>query len=182
MAIYIVIAALAIAILITLNITAYNTLVRARNKAKEAFSSIDVHLKMRYDLIPNLVEVVKGYMKHEAEIMKQVSAVRSKAASAKSENEKIIAANQAGQVIKELFATSEDYPELKSDKLFRRLSHEMIEVEDKITASRRFYNSQVNKYNNLVMQFPMSIFAKLFGFKKKDNFEIDSIERNNISI
>lgn len=178
----IIIIVVAVFLLVTINILAYNSLVRARNKAKEAFSSIDVHLKLRYDLIPNLVEVVKGHTKHEAEIMNQVAVVRANAKAAKSENEKIEAANAAGRVIGQLFATGEDYPELKSDKLFRRLSHEMVEIEDKISAARRFYNSQVNKYNNLVMQFPMSIFAKLFGFKKKNTFEIDSIERNNITL
>ena len=182
LALYVALGALGAVTLIVLNITAYNTLVKAQNKTKEAFSSIDVHLKMRYDLIPNLVEAVKGYMKHESEVMKQVTQARVKAEKATSEDEKVVAANQAGKVIKQLFATSEDYPELKSDKLFRRLSREMVEVEDKISAARRFYNSQVNKYNNLVMQFPMSIFAKLFGFKKKKTFEIDSIERQNISV
>ena len=181
-ALYVAIAIVVGLIIILSNIFAYNALVRARNKVKEAFSSIDVHLKMRYDLIPNLIEVVKGHMQHEAEIMQKVSKVRSAAESAKSENEKIAAANSAGQVIEQLFATSENYPELKSDKLFRRLSREMVDVEDKISAARRFYGSQVNKYNNLVMQFPMSIFAKLFGFKKKQTFEIEAIERNNISV
>ena len=164
------------------NICAYNTLVRARNKTKEAFSSIDVHLKLRYDLIPNLVEVVKGHMQHESEIMAKVSSVRAASSSAVSEKQKIEAANDAGNVIGQLFATSEAYPELKSDQLFRRLSHEMVEIEDKISASRRFYNSQVNKYNNLVMQFPMSIFAWFFGFKKKEIFEIKSIERQSMSL
>ena len=179
---YITIAVVAVLLIIVLNICAHNALVRAKNKANEAFSSIDVHLKMRYDLIPNLVEVVKGHMQHEAEVMKNVSAVRANANSAKSIGEKIDAANKAGQVIEQLFATSENYPELKSDKLFRRLSREMVDVEDKISAARRFYNSQVNKYNNLVMQFPMSIFAKVFGFKTEKTFEIDSIERSNISL
>lgn len=180
----IIIAACVVAalLLVTINIMAYNSLVRARNKTKEAFSSVDVHLKLRYDLIPNLVEVVKGHMQHEAEIMNQVAAVRSNAKSAKSEDEKIEVANAAGRVIGQLFATSENYPEIKSDKLFRRLSHEMVEIEDKISAARRFYNSQVNKYNNLVMQFPMSIFAKIFGFKKKNTFEINDIERTNMTI
>ena len=181
-ALYIAIGVAAALILIVVNVVAFNALVRARNKTNEAFSSIDVHLKMRYDLIPNLVEVVKGHMQHEAEVMKNVSAVRANASAAKSMSEKIEAANKAGQVIGQLFATSENYPELKSDKLFRRLSKEMVDVEDKISASRRFYNSQVNKYNNLVMQFPMSIFAKLFGFKKKKTFEINPIERDNLSL
>ena len=170
-----------IAIVIT-NIFMYNALVKARNKTKEAFSSIDVHLKMRYDLIPNLAEVVKGHMKHEAQMMNMVARVRATATQAKNEQEKINAANEAGKVLNQLFATSEDYPELKSDKLFRRLSREMVEVEDKISASRRFYNSAVNKYNNLVMTFPMSMFAKVFGFKKKQAFEINEIERQNISV
>lgn len=163
-------------------ICAYNSLVKARNKTKEAFSSIDVHLKLRYDLIPNLVNVVKGYMKHESVLMQQVADVRSKATAAQNEKEKIEAANEAGSVIGKLFATSEDYPELKSDKLFRRLSREMIEIEDKISAARRFYNSAIYKYNNMVMQFPISIVAFMFGFKKKENFQINEIERQNIKV
>ena len=103
---YIIIIVVAAALLVTINILAYNSLVRAKNKVKESFSSIDVHLKLRYDLIPNLVEVVKGHTKHEAEIMKQVAAVRAGAQTAKSEDEKIEVANAAGKVIGDLFATS----------------------------------------------------------------------------
>lgn len=179
---YVSIGVVVVLALVIANVCAYNALVKARNKTTEAFSSIDVHLKMRYDLIPNLVEVVKGHMKHEAQIMSMVSRVRSSASRAKNEQEKIAAANEAGKVLNQLFATSEDYPELKSDKLFRRLSREMVDIEDKISASRRFYNSAVNKYNNLVMQFPMSMFAKVFGFKKKQTFEINEVERQNISV
>ena len=181
-ALYIGIGAVVLVGIILANVFAYNALVKARNKTKEAFSSIDVHLKMRYDLIPNLVEVVRGHMKHEEKIMSMVANVRSTASKAKNEQEKIAAANEAGKVINQLFATSEDYPDLKSDKLFRRLSREMVDIEDKISAARRFYNSAVNKYNNLVMQFPTSMFAAVFRFKKKETFEINEIERQNISI
>lgn len=169
-------------ILLVFFISSFNSLVSAKNKTKEAFSSIDVHLKLRYDLIPNLVNVVKGYMKHESEIMTRVAEVRSKAQKAQSEEQKIVAANEAGRVITELFATGENNPDLKSDKLFRRLQREMIDIEDKISAARRFYNSEINKYNNLVMRFPTSITAWLFGFKKKKSFEIDPIEKRNVEV
>lgn len=163
-------------LLILFVISVFNNLVRARNKTKEAFSSIDVHLKLRYDLIPNLVNVVEGYRKHETEIFSRVADIRAKATAAETEKQKAVCAGEAGQLIKHLFATQEDYPELKSNKLFRRLQRELIEIEDKISAARRFYNSEVNRYNNLIMQFPTNVVAKLFGFKKKDTFELESIK------
>ena len=156
-------------------IAVFNALVKARNKTKEAFSSIDIHLKLRYDLIPNLVNVVEGYTKHEAEVLEKVAKIRKESKLADTAERKAMCANQAGEIIKTLFATQEDYPELKSNKLFKRLQRELVEIEDKISAARRFYNSEVNRYNNLIMQFPTNIVAFLFGFKKKKSFELTSI-------
>lgn len=160
----------------------FNSLIKAKNKVKESFSSIDVHLKLRYDLIPNLVNVVKGYTKHEELIMSQVADLRKKAVEAETQKQKIKIANESGAIIKRLFATSEAYPELKSNKLFKRLSRELVEIEDKISAARRFYNSEINRYNNLVMQFPTNIIAKIFGFKKLESFEIERIEKTDILV
>ena len=171
---YIVLGVLAF-LLILFVISVFNTLVRARNKVNEAFSSVDVHLKLRYDLIPNLVNVVQGYIKHESEILSKVAELRQKSTS-KDTNQKIWCANEAGRIIGNLFATKEAYPELESNKLFRRLSREMVEIEDRISAARRFYNSEVNRYNNLIMQFPTNLVAKLGGFKKRESFELETIK------
>lgn len=172
-----IIFAVVVFVILIFFISTFNTLVRAKNNAVETFSSVDVHLKLRFDLIPNLVEVVKGFEKHEKTIFEQATKLRVEAQKATDEKQKIEIANKAVPFIEKIFALGENYPKLKSSEVFLKLTQEMVEVEDKISASRRFYNSAIKNYNNLVMTFPVNITAKLFGFKKKKSFEIVSTER-----
>ena len=151
----------------------YNTLVKLRSRAKEAFSDIDVQLKRRHDLIPNLVETVKGYASHEREVFERVTQARSQAMGAKTAGEKAKAENYLSQTLKTLFAVSERYPELKASENFLELQRELRDTEDKIQAARRFYNTNTRDLNIKIESFPENIFASIFGFKKMEFFEIE---------
>lgn len=151
----------------------YNGLVSTNQQTNEAWSDIDVQLKRRYDLIPNLMETVKGYAKHEKEVFSQVSEARSAAMGASSVEEKNAAENQLSQTLKSLFAVSEAYPELKANENFLQLQDELADTENKIQAARRFYNSNVMSLNTKVQQFPANLFAKGFGFKEREYFELE---------
>lgn len=150
----------------------FNSLVRLRNRTKEAWSDIDVQLKRRYNLIPNLVETVKGYATHERELFEKVSEARSRAMGATDVKEKGKAENALSNTLKTLFAVAENYPELKASTNFLELQRELRDTEDKVQASRRFYNGNVRDFNTKIEIFPGSIIASLFGFKKMDFFEI----------
>lgn len=154
-------------------IALYNGLVSTNQQTNEAWSDIDVQLKRRYDLIPNLMETVKGYAKHEKEVFSQVSEARSAAMGASSVEEKNAAENQLSQTLKSLFAVSEAYPELKANENFLQLQDELADTENKIQAARRFYNSNVMSLNTKVQQFPANLFAKGFGFKQREYFELE---------
>ena len=156
----------------------YNKLVNARNKVENQFSQIDVQLKRRADLIPNLVEIVKGYAKHEKETFTEVVEARNKALSAGSVNEKIEANNQLTGALNKLFALAEAYPELKANENFLSLQNDLKETEDKITYARQFYNDSAMNFNNLVQMFPSNVVAGIFGFKKFDYFKIDEKEKD----
>ena len=155
----------------------YNKLVNARNKVDNQFSQIDVQLKRRADLIPNLVETVKGYAKHEEGTLTQVIEARNKAVSATSVNDKIDANNQLTGALNKLFALSEAYPDLKANTNFMSLQNDLKDTEDKITYARQFYNDSAMMFNNLVEMFPSNIVASMFGFKKYQFFEATEAEK-----
>jgi len=155
----------------------YNKLVNARNKVDNQFSQIDVQLKRRADLIPNLVETVKGYAKHEEGTLTAVIEARNKAVSAGSVNEKIDAENQLTGALNRLFALTEAYPELKANTNFMSLQTDLKDTEDKITYARQFYNDTAMSFNNLVEMFPSNIVASIFKFKKYDYFEASEKEK-----
>lgn len=170
-----------VAILIIVGILAlflvftYNSLVKSKVRAEEAWSDISVQLKRRYDLIPNLVNTVKGYAKHEKEVFNQVTKARAQALQASGVNETTKAENQFEQALKSLFAVAEAYPELKADKNYQKLQDELVDTEDKIQAARRFYNSAVRELNIKVKVFPTNIFAGMLGFSEQDFFEVTDL-------
>ena len=164
-------------------IATYNGLVRARVNTEEAWSGIDVQLKRRYDLIPNLVEVVKGYATHEKDVLTKVTEARSNAMNAQSVTEKAGAENMLAGALKSLFAVAENYPDLKANTNFLKLQEELAVIEDAIQGSRRMFNSAVKSLNIKVETFPSNIIANMFGFKKKEFFEItDVAQRENVQV
>jgi len=154
-------------------IAVYNSLIKKRNRAKEAWSDIDVQLKRRYNLIPNLVNTVKGYASHERELFEKVTQARTAAIQAKGIQEQARAENALSSTLKTLFAVSENYPQLKASQNFLELQRELRDTEDKIQAARRFYNSNVRDLAIKIESFPSNIVAKLFGFKKMELFELE---------
>jgi len=178
-----VIALVIVVAIVVLVIGAYNSLVQARNKVKNSWSQIDVQLQRRFDLIPNLVETVKGYMKHEEETLAKVTELRTSWASAKSINEKSNLDNQLSSVLKTIMAVSENYPDLKANQGFLQLQQELKETENKISYSRQFYNDSVTIYNTKVETIPTNIVASLFGFKTEELFKVDSEEaKQNVKV
>ena len=164
----IVLVVLALGIIFT-----YNGLVKLRNRTKEAWADIDVQLKRRYNLIPNLVETVKGYAVHEREVFEKVTEARSRAMGAQGMKEKAQAENMLTNTLKSLFAVSENYPDLKASVNFLELQRELRDTEDKIQAARRFYNTNVRDLNIKRESFPSNIVAQMFNFKKMDLFELE---------
>ena len=163
---------IAIIIIILVAIVAiYNGLVTARNKVKNAWAQIDVQLNRRADLIPNLVETVKGYAAHESSVFEDVTAARAGLMNANGVKEISDANNQLSNTLKTLFAVAENYPELKANENFKELQAQLAQTEDKIAYSRQFYNDSVMMYNNKCQTFPSNIFAGMFGFKEADFFE-----------
>ncbi len=172
-----------IAVLLALYIVgSYNGLIRTRNRVKEAWSDIDVQLKRRYDLIPNLVETVKGYAAHEKQVFEDVIKARSMAMSAKSVEDKTKAEDMLSGTLKSLFALSEAYPDLKASANFAKLHDELADTENKIQAARRFYNSNVLDFNSRIQQFPTNIMGSMFGFKSESYFEIAENERQPVKV
>ena len=171
MAVWIIIAIIVVALLAV--ILMYNGLIQAKNRTDEAWSDINVQLKRRYDLIPNLVNSVKGYAAHESKVFEDVSAARSAAMGATSIADKAKAENQLAGTLKSLFAVSEAYPELKASQNFQELQAELVDTEDKIQAARRFYNGNVRDFNIKLQVFPTNIFAGMLGFKTREFFESD---------
>jgi len=166
--IIIVVAVMAIAI-----IGMYNKLVKLNVRTNEAWSDIGVQLKRRYDLIPNLVDTVKGYAKQEKSVFKEVTEARASAMSAKGTKAKGEAENQITEALKSVFAVAESYPELKSNENFGKLQDELSDTENKLEASRRFYNGNVREINIAIQTFPTNIFANMLGFKERDLFEVE---------
>ena len=168
-----------IIVVVAVVIGMYNSLVSGRNHVRESWSGIDTELKRRYDLIPNLVEIVKGYARHEREVLERVVQARTTAvASSGSPEAQAKDENQLVGALKQLFAVAEAYPDLKASQNFLALQQQLAETEDRIQASRRFYNANVRDYNNRCQMFPTSLLAGMFKFEPAEFFEIDSaIER-----
>ncbi|MEK7574146.1 MAG: LemA family protein [Patescibacteria group bacterium] len=163
-----------LAVLVLSVISIYNRLVQLRLRAKEALSDIDVQLKRRYDLIPNLVETVKGYMEHERTVLENVTQARAKAAGAGGNPlERNDAENALSNTLKTLFAVAENYPDLKANANFLELQRELADTENKIQAARRFYNGNVRDLNTAIETFPSNILASLFNFKAEKFFETE---------
>lgn len=171
-----------LALLIFYVFSTYNGLVGLRNKVRDQFSQIDVQLKRRFDLIPNLVEVVKGYATHEKDTLEKVIQARNNYASAKTDAEKIMASKELSKSVMNIMALAENYPDLKANTNFLDLQNQLKEVEDKISYARQFYNDSVLMYNNKIEMIPSNIVASLFGFKKESFFEIDDKERDNVQV
>ena len=166
-----------IILLIFYGIGVYNKLVNSRNKVKDQWAQIDVQLKRRADLIPNLVETVKGYAKHEKNTLAEVIEARNKFVSAGSINEEIEANNQLTGALNKLFALSESYPELKANQNFISLQNDLKDTEDKISYARQFYNDTVTMYNTKLQVFPSNIIASMFHFEKMNFFEVDEASK-----
>jgi LemA protein len=162
---------------------AFNSLVRLRNRSKEAWSDIDVQTKRRYDLIPNLIETVKGYATHEAGVLEAVTAARAKAMGATGDA-KAEAENMLSGTLKSLFALSENYPQLKANENFLHLQQELSDTENKIQASRRFYNGNVRDLNTKIETFPTNLIAGMFGFKQMEFFgkDLTDAERQPVQV
>lgn len=172
-----------IAVLFFLVIATYNGLIKLRNQTEEAWSDIDVQLKRRYDLIPNLVETVKGYAKHEEGVFTEVTKARNMAIQATNVKDQAKAENMLTGTLKSLFAVAENYPDLKANTNFAKLQDELSDTENKIQASRRFYNGNVRDFNTKLQTFPNNIIAGFFSFKKFAFFEIeDAKERENVKV
>ncbi len=155
----------------------YNKFIRYKNKLEESLSLIDVHLKLRFDLVPNLVACVKGYMQHEKQVLTKIVSLRNAAISSKNEESRIGLANDLVSEMGRVLFLAEDYPDLKSSTLFSSFMNDLEAVENKIAASRRFYNSNTNAFNTLAQSFPSIIIARQFGFEKQKMFQIDVNEK-----
>lgn len=171
------IAIVVLVVLVLIVIGLYNNLVKLRNNRENAFSNIDVQLKQRYDLIPNLVSSVKGYAAHEKELLENVTKARAAAISATDINQKIAADNQLSAALSGLRVSVEAYPDLKANQNFQQLMTELADIENKLAASRRFFNSSTKELNNAVQTFPGNILAGMFGFQKEPMFEVSNTER-----
>jgi LemA protein len=156
----------------------YNSLVGKRNKVRNSWSQIDVQLKRRFDLIPNLVETVKGYAAHERSTLEQVTSARTSFMSAHTPEEMMKANNELTQVLGRLFAVAEAYPDLKANASFVELQEQLSKTEDKIGFARQFYNDVVMEYNNSVQMFPTNIIASIFNFREEPFFNVDDFEKN----
>lgn len=163
-------------------ISAYNGFVKLRNMVREAFSTMDVYLKKRFDLIPNLVETVKGYAKHEQATLEKVIAARNMAANATTPEERLAGENALSGTLKTLFAVAEAYPELKANVNFMDLQGQLQKIENEIASSRKYYNAIVRDYNTKTETFPSVLIAGIFGFKREPLFEIAGEERQNVKV
>lgn len=168
-----IIALVIIGVLVVALVAIYNSLISSRNRVDEAWSDIEVQLKRRYDLIPNLVETVKGYAKQESSVLENVTKARTMAMNAGSMEERLKDENMLSGALKSLFAVSEAYPDLKSNTNFLQMQNDLRDTEDKIQASRRFYNGNVRDYNTKLQTVPTNILASAFGFTARQFFDID---------
>jgi len=180
--VWLIIVLVIVVILIIWVAGTYNSLVSLRNKVKDEWSQIDVQLKRRFDLIPNLVETVKGYAKHEKETLEGVISARNKFLTADTPEKEMEANGELTNAISKLFALSESYPDLKANANFMSLQNDLKDTEDKISYARQFYNDSVLKLNNKIEMFPSNIIAGIFGFKQEKFFEIEETEKANVQV
>jgi LemA protein len=175
----IIILAIVIALLAGI-VFIYNSLVRAKVRTDEAWSDITVQLKRRYDLIPNLVNTVQGYAKHEKTVFEEVTKARTQALGAQTVGQAAAADNQFQQALKSLFAVAENYPDLKANQGFQQLQAELVDTEDKIQAARRFYNGAARDLNIKIQTFPTNIFAGVLGFRTREFFDVDANQADEV--
>ncbi|OGZ97356.1 MAG: hypothetical protein A3I44_01540 [Candidatus Sungbacteria bacterium RIFCSPLOWO2_02_FULL_51_17] len=168
-----------VAVIVLWLVFVYNGLIRGRQRIKEAWSDIEVQLKRRYDLIPNLVAAVKGYAAHENNLFENVTKARTQAMGARTAEEHAKAENMLSSTLKSLFAVAEAYPDLKANTNFLELQRELSDTENKIQAARRFYNGNVRDFNIMIESFPSSIVASVFHFMKREFFDMDEGEKAN---
>ena len=173
---------IALAVILLWAIAIYNGLIKLKNRVDEAWSDIDVQLKRRYDLIPNLVNTVKGYAAHEKEVFEKVTEARARAMSAGTTEDKAQAENMLSNTLKSLFAIAEAYPDLKANQNFLELQRELTDTEDKIQAARRFYNGNVRDFNTKIEIFPNNIFAGILNFTKRQFFEAAGAEKEVVKV
>lgn len=172
-----IIIGIIVLIIILYFIVTYNSLVKLRNRVRDQWAQIDVELKRRFDLIPNIVETVKGYAKHEGDTLKGIIEARNKFTVASTPEQEMEASNQLTSAFRQIFALSESYPDLKADTNFLGLQHNLEETENKISTARQFYNDTVLNLNNKVEMFPSNIIANMFGFKKETYFEVEEAQK-----
>lgn len=163
-------------------ITKYNAIITLRNTREKSFADIDVQLKLRFNLVPNLVETVKWYASHEKETLENVTKARTQFLNAGNIDQKMQADNMLTDTLKSLFAVAESYPDLKANHNFLQLQNELSDIENKIAAARRFFNSTTFEYNTYIQMFPTNIIAKMFGFKEGKMFETAKAERENVKV
>ena len=159
-------------------ITIYNRLVALRQNRNNAYADIDVQLRQRFDLIPNLVETVKGYASHEKGVFEEVTKLRAKVKEADSKGERLNAEKLLGKAMIDVLAVAEAYPELKADQNFQQLMAELADIENKLAAARRFFNNATSEYNTAIQQFPANLIAGPFGFKEEEFYEVEETERS----
>jgi LemA protein len=164
---------IALALVLIVGVFMYNRLIRSRNILNEAWSGIDVQLKRRHDLIPNIIETVKGYVKHERKVLEEITNLRSQLTSPATVQEKGQLENSFSQALKSIFALSEAYPDLKANQNFIELQQTLANTEDQIQLARRYYNGAAREYNTMVESFPSNMMARIFGFSKAEFFDIE---------
>jgi LemA protein len=182
MPVWLIVIIIILVLILAWVMSTYNSLVVSRNKVKDQLAQIDVTLKRRFDLIPNLVETVKGYAKHEKDTLEEVIKARNTYTSATTTEEQLKADGELTKGISKLFALAEQYPDLKANENFINLQGELTATEDKIQYARQFYNDEVMKYNNKVEMFPSNFIAGLFHFAKESFFEASSEEKQNVKV
>ena len=163
-------------------ISSYNSMVKLRNMVRNSWAQIDVQLKRRFDLVPNLVETVKGYAAHEKEVLEKVTQARSMVQSAQSIEQRQQAENQLANTLRSLFAVAEAYPQLKANDNFRDLQQQLSELEEKIAFARQFFNDTTMKYNTTIQSFPTNLLAGMFGFQALPFFEVDDVQRQAVQV
>jgi len=171
-----------VALLLIYVFATYNSLIKLQNIVKEAFSTMDIYLKKRWDLVPNLVEVVKTYAKHEKEVIEKITEIRTNSYENMTIDKKININEQLTQGLSTIIAVSENYPELKANENFLGLSKDLTKIEDDIANSRKYYNGSVRIFNTKVQMFPSNIVASIFGFKNANMFEANAEEKNNVKV
>jgi len=176
---YIIIGILIVTAFIVIGL--YNRLVALKQNRENAFADIDVQLKLRVDLIPNLVETVKGYAEHESQIFDEVTKARAGITQAPDDTQRLQAEQKLGSAMMNLFAVAENYPDLKADQNFQQLSAELSDIENKIAAARRFFNNATSEYNTALQQFPANLLARQFGFTAQEFYEVGENEREALN-